>query len=503
MQRHTRRSFATTGTTALFAATLLATPAMAAETTSCRGLAVTMDGTGQTTVSGTEEADVIVASAGSTVSALAGDDTICVLPGDATTTTTVDAGTGADTVDASALPVEAKASTDLGAGDDTYLGGPAADRVVAGDGADTVTTYGGADDVVSGIAGEPNADELDLGDGDDVLAWHGMQVDGGSVSFGEGADTLTDTDGGVVAVDASARKLSRAGESVLVWDGAVATYVVESSATQVTFKGTDAAESFEVRDPATGALAPTVDADMAGGDDTITIRANVLDGSTWTGGEGTDLLRVAYDYDTLYLDLSSGQFETGAPDVTADQRVVGIEDVDAVTATATIKGTGDANQIQARGCAVTIIGRAGDDDLSFGTDIEDRPWVSCEAKTLEARGRKGDDTIVGSPGADRLFGNAGADFIKAKGGADLVSGAADDDRMRGNAGDDKLRGGSGADEIAGNGGDDRLYGDKDDDRLLGHGGNDLLVGGKGTDRGYGGKGTDRSTSVERRYNIER
>ena len=81
MHRHVRHTFAITGTTALLAAALLIAPgAQAAAAITCQGKDVTIDGTSQAAVNGTPENDVIAASVGSTVTALAGDDTIFITP---------------------------------------------------------------------------------------------------------------------------------------------------------------------------------------------------------------------------------------------------------------------------------------------------------------------------------------------------------------------------------------------------------------------------------------
>lgn len=504
MHRHVRRSFATTGTTALIAAALLTAPgAQAAAATTCQGKTVTIDGTGQATVIGTPDNDVIAASLGSTVTTLAGNDTICVLPGTATTATTVDAGEGDDSVDATTLAAGTTVTTALGAGDDTYTGDLASDQVATGAGSDTVATGAGDDGVGSGVAGQPNGDKLDLGVGDDVLDWHGTQAPGAKVDLGAGANTLVDSDGGVVAIDATTRTLDRGGATVMQWTGTASTYVVESTAISAAFTGTNGAETFVLRDPASGASPTTVKVDMAGGDDTMTVRSNVLDGSTWTGGEGTDVFQVAHDYKEMLLDLRSGQFETGAPDVTTDQRVSTIENVDAVTATMIVKGGDGANILNLQGCAMSAVGRAGTDTIGFGVDIENAPALTCTGTKLVARGGKDADTLNGTPGADRLFGNKGEDLINAMGGDDVIFGGDDDDRIRGNVGNDKVRGSKGNDELGGNEGNDRVQGDQGNDRLLGHAGNDVLVGGLGFDRANGGQGSDRAFAVERRWNIER
>ena len=133
MHRHVRRSLAATGTTTLLAAALLIAPgAQAAAATTCQGKTVTIDGTGMATVTGTPGDDVIVASVGANVTALAGDDTICVLPGTATTPTTIDAGDGDDSVDTTGLAATSTVTTMLGAGKNTYTGGPGTDRVTSG-----------------------------------------------------------------------------------------------------------------------------------------------------------------------------------------------------------------------------------------------------------------------------------------------------------------------------------------------------------------------------------
>ncbi|WP_107704979.1 calcium-binding protein [Nocardioides allogilvus] len=504
MHRHVRRTFASTGTTALLAAALLTAPgAQAAAATTCQGKEVTIDGTGQATVTGTPANDVIAAGQGSSVSALAGDDTICVLPSTATTPTSVDAGEGNDSVDTSTLAAGVTVTTTLGAGDDTYAGGAASDQVATREGADTVSTGAGNDGVGSGIAAQPNGDKLDLGVGDDVLDWHGIQAPGGSVDLGEGANTLADSDGGVVAINAVPRKLDRNAVTALQWKGTVTTYVVESTATSAAFTGTNDAETFILRDPAAGATPTKVAVDMAGGNDTVTIRSNVIDGSSWAGGDGTDLFQVAHNYGELLINLNSGQFETGAPDVTVDQTVRTFENVDAVTTSMTVKGTHQANVINVEGCDVRLAGRAGDDKLAFGTDIENAPSVTCSTTTMTARGGKNDDEITGTNGADKLFGNRGRDSIDALAGNDVIFGGDDTDRVNGNAGDDKVRGGRGNDEVGGNDGNDRVQGDQGNDRLLGQAGNDVLVGGRGFDRANGADGFDKCFAVERRRNCER
>ena len=504
MNSHVRRTLAATGTTTLLAATLLAAPgAASAAAITCQGKTVTIDGTGQTTITGTAGDDVIAAPLGSTVSALAGDDTICVLTGTGTATTTIDAGDNKDSVDASAAPDGATVVTSLGSGHDTYTGGAAIDNVTTGAGDDTVTTASGNDVVNSGVAGQDNADSIALAAGDDTLVWHGSQAQGSKVDLGEGANTLHDTDGGVVSITGTSSKVERGGKTVLNWSGPVATYVVDSTATSAAFSGTNNAETFVIADPAAGATPTTLTVDMAGGDDTATIRSAVLDGSTWVGGNGSDRFQVAHNYGELALDLDRGEFETGTPDVSTDQTVTAFEHVDAVTAEMEVKGTHSPNTLNLQGCDVRAVGRAGDDVISYGVDIANAPAISCTSVKMVARGGKDADQITGSKGNDRLFGNRGDDKADAMGGDDVIFGGLDNDRLRGGGGNDKVRGGQGNDQLGGGDGDDRVQGDKNNDRLLGHGGNDTLVGGLGFDRANGGQGRDKCRTAERRWKCER
>ena len=97
-------------------------------------------------------------------------------------------------------------------------------------------------------------------------------------------------------------------------------------------------------------------------------------------GDGEDLFQVAYDYDEMLLDLRRGQFETGAPDVTVDQRVSNVENVDAVSARMTVKGTSNGNVLNLQGCEIWAVGRAGTDTIGYGVDIANAPALTCAAR---------------------------------------------------------------------------------------------------------------------------
>ena len=105
------------------------------------------------------------------------------------------------------------------------------------------------------------------------------------------------------------------------------------------------------------------------------------------------------------------------------------------------------------------------------------------ARSVELKGTRGDDVIVGLRGID---------FIDARGGDDLICGGGGDDWIEAGAGDDKVQGQDGIDDIWGGGGHDRIWGGRGPaDSLFGERGNDRLFGGPGTeDYLYGGPGDD-------------
>ena len=188
---------------ALLAAPLVATPTSVHAAATCRGLAVTIEGQPNTTITGTPGDDVILApyaSSGS-VDAGAGDDVICVVP-DASTDThyastyPVKAGRGEDTIVLAVdsdldVRLDASATFDIGdqhlqvglrgfedavvSGHRVVVYGTRADNHLVVRSTDGVLLTGKeGDDVLrlGVVAGVPNHDGLRLasgGPGDDVL----------------------------------------------------------------------------------------------------------------------------------------------------------------------------------------------------------------------------------------------------------------------------------------------------------------------------------------------
>lgn len=138
-----------------------------------------------------------------------------------------------------------------------------------------------------------------------------------------------------------------------------------------------------------------------------------------------------------------------------------------------------------------------------------------EAKNLEIRGGKGNDTIVctgeafnfefggekygfdapkltldGGKGNDQIMGSKGDDVIRGGKGNDTIIGGDGNDNIDGGRGHDTILGGHGKDTIQGGRGNDKIWGGDGNDTVHGGRGNDTIHGGAGNDNVYGDKGRD-------------
>jgi Ca2+-binding RTX toxin-like protein len=143
-----------------------------------------------------------------------------------------------------------------------------------------------------------------------------------------------------------------------------------------------------------------------------------------------------------------------------------------------------------------------------GTDANDSYLATSDGDN--ARGGRGDDTLIGNSGRDTLNGNADNDLLRADSATQTAGG---NDSLYGGQGNDTLIGaqfGFSADSLGGNRGQDlliastnggnTLFGGQGDDTIYGslsngntmNGdfGNDVLIAGRGTDRMLGGDGND-------------
>ena len=174
---------------ALLSAALLApmgTATAAGET--CQGQAATIVGTPGGQITGTEGADVIVTNGATRVDALGGDDLVCA---------TIEDGVGYNPVFAI-----------LGAGADTFTASNGGSHTIfagTADGTDTeadVIRSSGYGLVISGMAGQPNADIIDLAFGE--VSWSGIQTAPGAVSVGTDGILGVRSANGDVTMDATA-----------------------------------------------------------------------------------------------------------------------------------------------------------------------------------------------------------------------------------------------------------------------------------------------------------
>ncbi|MDR7254725.1 Ca2+-binding RTX toxin-like protein [Nocardioides sp. BE266] len=449
---------------------LTPTSAASAAGETCRGEAATIVGSGPD-VTGTEGRDVIVTGDSLRVSALGGDDLICVVPGrTGSNVLYVDAGAGADVVDTTSPQLTYYyVDTDLGPGADTLEGGPAGDWVDTGDVAGSQAEV----DVVRGAAGNDDvttpggSDVVDLGPGTNRLVLHGPGITPeGRLTGGDSYDTL------VMTVDARA-----------VFDMAAGTYVgtagsarftsfesldLDARGAEVTYTGTATDDHLTVE--TYGPDPSTVVAETLGGDDHVTLDRTLLGpGSRIDVGAGRDELVAARAHGSLSLDLRRDRSTVAGDTFT----VAGLEDAFLMARTVTMEGDGQDNSLVAYACRSSITGRGGDDELIWDGDyIFEEYHFTCTPRTV-MRGGQGKDSFYASRGEDRLFGGDGRDTLRGEGG---------DDRIRGGAGADEVRAGRGADDVRGGTGADKLFGEEGRDVLVGERGRDLADGSAGRDR---------------------
>ncbi|MGW7071052.1 calcium-binding protein [Streptomyces sp. NPDC054855] len=172
-------------------------------------------------------------------------------------------------------------------------------------------------------------------------------------------------------------------------------------------------------------------------------------------------------YATFKLGLGDGD-DTFTYDNSTDQTYYfASADLGAGKDVATHTGSVDGN---------SVIGGAGDDDLSVG-----------EAGVV--LGGDGNDTLHAAGGSIAQGGNDN-DTIFSEGDEAAVDGGAGNDVIQGGAQRQNLSGGDGNDTVRAGSGDDFVYGGKGNDILYGNSGNDTMYGNSGDDKLYGGAGQD-------------
>jgi Ca2+-binding RTX toxin-like protein len=211
--------------------------------------------------------------------------------------------------------------------------------------------------------------------------------------------------------------------------------------------------------------------DARGGNDVVTVGADVAVNATVKGGQGNDHLTV--------LGTKSNVVLAGA----GNDRVVGGIGVDIV-----VGGNGNDN-IQGGAGADFLFGGNGNDLIDGGADAD---FIF---------GRNGSDTLLGGLGADVIVGGNSSDTIDGGEGDDALFGQNAKDTIIGGAGADFIQGGNGNDELFGDAGLDKIFGGNGPDLLFGGDDNDFLDGGNSKDTITGGAGFDVAAKVDKNDNV--
>ena len=180
---------------------------------------------------------------------------------------------------------------------------------------------------------------------------------------------------------------------------------------------------------------------LAGGNDVVTLAANVTQPAFFSLGDGNDYFVGG-----------------GGPD--------------------TVLG-GNGNDVIFGGKGNNaILGDAGND------------WLYAGSGNDVLYGGSGNDYIFAGKGNDMLFGGDGNDVIYGGSGTDLLEGDNGNDTLVAGSGNTCLYGGAGNDTLIAGRGTDWLFGGDGNDRLYCGSGNDVAIGGAGADQIYGGSGSD-------------
>lgn len=398
----------------------------------CHGQGATLLGSLQAErLVGTEGSDVIVSNGSRVVESLGGDDVICVTGSPAA----VFAGGGNDLVDGSTL-TKRGAQVELGAGSDSFIGGPAVDAVWGGEEVeegtgryvdtevDVIETgpaaseLGSGDSVESGQDGRPNADVIRMGRG--RLEWDGVPADGAVMDGGADSSIVLDisaTD--EIAVNNVAETIAFAGGATLEFTGFTGFSVLGfHGARAFSFVGSDRDESLnlELHDPSAQTL------DMGGGDDQVHFysvsRHTYSAGTSYDGGSGRDELRLTLPNEVdADVDLRRGRLSVGSSSDRVTSSMPGFEDLAVVAKEVEVIGTGGPNEIGVAACRSRVDARGGNDKVdTFDIVMDER--APCRKGQATFLGGSGNDKLKGPRGSARLIGGRGRDYAKRRSGRD-------------------------------------------------------------------------------------
>ncbi|MDN4175558.1 hypothetical protein QWY28_21520 [Nocardioides sp. SOB77] len=388
--------------------------AATADAESCFGLAPTIvAGPGDASVLGTEGDDVILAQDVTNVTALGGDDALCL-----SGVGWADAGEGDDRVDVS---TPGRGWVVLGSGSDLFEGSPERDRVQADefdgedsfpgegpDNTDVVRTYGGGDAVyLADSSAAPSPDRVSLGPGNDRLTSDGGVTGDRRLHGGSGRDVvhlrLFGTRDGEVVLDLETGRATSDGTTFAV----VADFEdadVHGTSGPLTVRATDGPNELRV----TGGAA----IDARGGADRITLHGTPRE---VLGGPGRDSVAVLgysdlEDLPVLY-DLRRRTFTRGDAVAPFAVENLTVWSTGALREDVVVLGTPGADVVTMRACGGTVRGAGGDDVLR--SDAE-----QCEGTPVTLRGGPGDDRLRGGDEVDVLVGGVGHDRAVGRRGSD-------------------------------------------------------------------------------------
>ena len=415
-------------TAALLGLALLVPTGAQAAVETCRGLPATLVGAPDQRLVGTEGPDVVVTNGAQSLTALGGNDTICVTGTPVTSgqvVIDVDAGDGDDHVEAS---VQGRGTTAvLGAGADTFVSGNSAGHsVYAGTSrlasstdteADNVRITAGSASVTSGQVGAVNSDTVAINDG--TVVWNGRSSGQGPVTAaGQGFLVLGGITGSTV-IDAGKGYASSESSSLDFTGFTGFTFSGGSAGDTLTFRGTGADERLEVFAPD----GVERDVTMRGGDDFYGTNGTGTRSSKARGGTGRDEVLLALPKYTVTADLDSGRAVARKGRTRKVVKTPAFEDLSLTARRGIVDGTPAAEQIIVAACRVNVSGDRGKDVIAATDELDDVwPVRDCSRYSAYLSGGVGRDTLFGGPGDDRLIGGPGRDTIDGGSGRDVCEG---------------------------------------------------------------------------------
>jgi Ca2+-binding RTX toxin-like protein len=277
------------------------------------------------------------------------------------------------------------------AGSDTLKGGPGNDKLYGGANVDNLQGQGGNDT----LAGNDDADTLTGGSGNDLL------------SGGLGNDTL----------------YGEAGDDELYGDS-----------------GNDTVDGGEDDDDLNGST----------GEDKLYGRA----GDDWIGGGDQDDELYGSEDDDVLVGGDGDDYLSGGD---GDDDLIGQEGEDS------LNGGDDHDWLYGSEDDDYLNGGAGNDEL-FGVDGDDELHGIAGDDYLS--GGDGDDLLKGGDDEDELYGGGDDDVLMGYDGDDVLDGGDGHDNLYGHDGDDELLGGAGRDALFAGYGWDDVTGGADPDRFL-------------------------------------